>query len=157
MLPAAQPVIPVGIGEQDHPTAASAPVLDTSRSYTVSAWANLSSLTAHSTFVSQSGTSANGLQLYYSSGAHVFAFGRAHADDTGGDFTSAYGPTTGAQSPRTNTWFHLVGLFGRRISKSSYGEYADGKVADVQLFTEALTPGGVASLSKNRPVPTQLS
>lgn len=46
---------------------------------------------------------------------------------------------------------------GRRLSKGAYGEYTDGKVADVQLFTEALTPGGVASLDRNRPVPTQLS
>ncbi|MEU5599881.1 LamG-like jellyroll fold domain-containing protein [Streptomyces sp. NPDC020298] len=114
-----------------------------------------------------------------------------HADDTSGDFTSAYGPDTGAQSPKTNTWFHLVGVFdadtqqlrlyvngdlaatasyegtvwnangplqiGRRIAEGRYGEYASGKVADVQLFTEALTPGGVASLDRNRPVPTQLS
>ncbi|MEV6016630.1 ricin-type beta-trefoil lectin domain protein [Streptomyces sp. NPDC051997] len=168
----------------------SGPVLDTGRSYTVSAWADLSSLTANSTFVSQSGTSANGLQLYYSSAAHAFAFGHAHADDTGGEFTSAYGPTTGAQSPKTNTWFHLVGVFdadtqqlrlyvngdladtavyggtvwnatgplqiGRRLYEGSYGEYTAGKVADVQLFTEALTPGGVASLDRNHPVPTQL-
>ncbi|MCT9109858.1 ricin-type beta-trefoil lectin domain protein [Streptomyces mirabilis] len=170
--------------------ATSGPVLDTSRSHTVSAWANLSSLTANSTFVSQSGASANGLQLYYSAGAHAFAFGRAHEDGES-TFTAAYGPTTGAQSPRTNKWFHLVGVFdadtqqlrlyvngdladtaaydgtlwnatgplqiGRRLSKGAYGEYTDGKVADVQLFTEALTPGGVASLDRNRPVPTQLS
>lgn len=170
--------------------ATSGPVLDTSRSYTVSAWANLSSLSGNSTFVSQSGTSANGLQLYYSSGAQAFAFGHAHADNTEGDFTSAYGPDTGAQSPKTNTWFHLVGVFdagtqqlrlyvnddlaataaykgtvwnatgpvqiGRRIAVGRYGEYTAGKVADVQLFTEALTPGGVTSLGRNLPVPTQL-
>jgi hypothetical protein len=171
--------------------ATSGPVLDTSRSYSVSAWADLSSLTANSSFVSQSGSNANGLQLCYSSGKHAFAFGHAHADDTEGAFTSAYGPTTGAQSPKTNTWFHLVGVFdadtqqlrlyvnddlaatasyegtvwkatgplqiGRRIAEGRYGEYTAGKIADVQLFTEALTPGGVASLGRNRPVPTQLS
>jgi len=45
---------------------------------------------------------------------------------------------------------------GRRIAQGTYGEYTAGKVADVQLFTEALTPGGVASLGRNRPVPAQL-
>ncbi|MFC3572628.1 hypothetical protein ACFOZ0_04885 [Streptomyces yaanensis] len=45
----------------------------------------------------------------------------------------------------------------RRIAEGRYGEYTSGKVADVQLFTEALTPGGVASLDRNRPIPTQLS
>jgi len=43
-----------------------------------------------------------------------------------------------------------------RIAVGRYGEYTAGKVADVQLFTEALTPGGVTSLGRNRPVPTQL-
>ncbi|MEU9128891.1 LamG-like jellyroll fold domain-containing protein [Kitasatospora sp. NPDC048540] len=171
--------------------ATAGPALDTSRNYTVSAWVNLTSLTNNSTFVSQSGTSANGLQLYYSSGAHAFAFGHAHADDTAGKFSSAYGPTTGPLAPKTNTWYHLVGVFdadaqemrlyvddntaatadytgtvwnatgpvqiGRRLYEGAYGEYTAGKVADVQLFAEALTPGGVSSIDKDRPVPTQLT
>ncbi|MGW7410530.1 LamG-like jellyroll fold domain-containing protein [Streptomyces sp. NPDC054833] len=100
-------------------------------------------------------------------------------------------PTSCCQSPKTNKWFHLVGVFdadtqqlrlyvngdladtasydgtlwnatgplqiGRRISEGAYGEYTEGKVADVQLLTEALTPGGVASLDRYRPVPTELS
>ncbi|MFG3227215.1 ricin-type beta-trefoil lectin domain protein [Kitasatospora sp. NPDC048194] len=167
------------------------PAVDTSRSYTVSAWVRLTSLTNNSSFVSQSGTTGNGLQLYYSSGAHAFAFGHGHADDTAGAFTSAYGPTTGPLSPKTNTWYHLVGVFdadsqqlklyvndetaaaadytgtvwnatgpvqiGRRKYQGFYGEYTAGRVADVQLFAEALTPGGVRSIGKDRPVPTQLS
>ncbi|MFJ3791003.1 LamG-like jellyroll fold domain-containing protein [Kitasatospora sp. NPDC090091] len=170
---------------------AAGPAVDTGRSYTVSAWVKLTGLTANSTFVSQSGTNANALQLYYSSGAHAFAFGHAHADDTTGTFTSAYGPTSGAAAPKTNTWYHLVGVYdadsadlrlyvngeaagtaeyagtvwnatgplelGRRLYKGTYGEYAAGQVADVQLFPEALTPIGVASLDGKRPVPTRLS
>ncbi|MFF7992490.1 LamG-like jellyroll fold domain-containing protein [Kitasatospora xanthocidica] len=167
------------------------PALDTGRSYTVSAWVKLTSLTNNSSFVSQSGTTGNGLQLYYSSGAHAFAFGHGHADDTAGEFTSAYGPTTGPLSPKTNTWYHLVGVFdadgkqlklyvndetaasatyggtvwnatgpvqiGRRKYQGVYGEYTSGRIADVQLFAEALTAGGVRSIGKDRPVPTQLS
>ncbi|KOV14812.1 hypothetical protein ADK60_28200 [Streptomyces sp. XY431] len=167
------------------------PAVDTGRSYTVSAWVKLTSLTDNSTFVSQSGTNANALQLYYSSGAHAFAFGHAHTDDTAGAFTSAYGPTTGALAPKTDTWYHLVGVYdadsadlrlyvngeaaatadyagtvwnatgplqlGRRLYKGAYGEYAAGRIADVQLYPEALTAIGVASLDGKRPVPTRLS
>ncbi|MER6401197.1 LamG-like jellyroll fold domain-containing protein [Kitasatospora sp. NPDC001603] len=107
--------------------AAAGPAVDTSRGYTVSAWVRLTSLTANSTFVSQSGTSANALQLYYSSGAHAFAFGHAHADDTAGAFTSAYGPTTGALAPKTNTWYHLVGVYD--ADSADLRLYVDGSLA----------------------------
>ncbi|MBV6696614.1 LamG-like jellyroll fold domain-containing protein [Kitasatospora aureofaciens] len=171
--------------------ATAGPVLNTGAGYTVSAWVNLSDLKNNSTFVSQSGTSANGLQLYYSNWAHAFAIGHAHADDTAGAFSSAYGPADGPLSPKVNTWYHLVGVYdadrqqlrlyvngqaagtadyagtvwnatgplqlGRRLYQGGYGEYAAGRISDVQVFDQALSPAGVASLGKSQPVPTQLA
>ncbi|MBB4945830.1 hypothetical protein F4556_001365 [Kitasatospora gansuensis] len=87
------------------------PSVDTGKSFTVSAWTKLSSLDNNSTFVSQSGTSANGLQLYYSSWKHAFAFGHPWADDTTGNQTAAYGPTTGNAAPTMGTWYHLTGVY----------------------------------------------
>ncbi|MFF3113444.1 LamG-like jellyroll fold domain-containing protein [Kitasatospora sp. NPDC057904] len=170
--------------------ATAGPVLNTGSSYTVSAWVNLSDLKNNSTFVSQSGTTANGLQLYYSTWSHGFAIGHAHADDASGAFSSAYGPGDGPLSPKVNTWYHLVGVYdadrqqlrlyvngqvagvadyagtawnatgplqlGRRLYQGSYGEYAAGRVGDVQVFDQALSPAGVASLGTSQPVPTQL-
>ncbi|MEV4615565.1 ricin-type beta-trefoil lectin domain protein [Kitasatospora sp. NPDC049258] len=171
--------------------ATAGPVLDTGAGYTVSAWVNLSSLAENSTFVSQSGTNANGLQLYYSNWAKAFAVGHAHEDAKDATFSSAYGPSTGPLAPKVNTWYHLVGVYdataqelrlyvddqaagtadytgtswnaagplqlGRRIYQGAYGEYAAGRIDDVQVFAEALTPGAVASLGHDRPVPTQLA
>ncbi|MGW2374757.1 LamG domain-containing protein [Kitasatospora sp. NPDC001683] len=171
--------------------ATTGPMVNTGASYTVSAWVKLSDLKNNSTFVSQSGTDANGLQLYYSNWAHAFAIGHAHADDTTGTFTSAYGPGDGPLSPKVNTWYHLVGVYdadhqqlrlyvngtaagtadyagtvwnatgplqlGRRLYQGTYGECAAGRISDVQLFGQALSPAGVTSLDKAQPVPTQLS
>ncbi|MFJ4680307.1 LamG-like jellyroll fold domain-containing protein [Kitasatospora sp. NPDC088783] len=89
----------------------SGPVLDTTRSYTVTAWVKPTDLTDNSTFVSQSGTNAYGMQLSYSNGAHAFAFGRASANDTTASSSTAYGPSSGTGAPQTGDWVHLAGVY----------------------------------------------
>jgi hypothetical protein len=90
--------------------ATSGPAVNTTGSFTVSAWVKLNSLTANSTFVSQSDDpsvgAANGFQLYYSSNAQAWAFNRHNADDPSNSFTAAYG-----SKPVTGKWTHLVGVF----------------------------------------------
>ncbi|MFF7357370.1 ricin-type beta-trefoil lectin domain protein [Streptomyces filipinensis] len=159
--------------------ATNAPGVDTSGSFTVSAWVKLYSLTgANSTFLSQSDApsagAANGFQLYYSSGAQVWAFGRHNDDSTSTSFTAAYGAKAQA-----GKWTHLVGVydadagqlllyvngrlsatkaytgtawnaagpvqFGRRLYQSTYGEYANGRLSDVRLYTTALPPADAAT------------
>ncbi|TQJ75411.1 LamG domain-containing protein [Streptomyces sp. SLBN-31] len=154
--------------------ATAGPGVDTSGSFTVSAWVKLNSLSgANSTFVSQSDAAsvgaANGLQLYYSSGAQVWAFGRHNDDTTSTAFTAAYGTKAVA-----GKWTHLVGVYdadggrlllyvngrlsatkdyageswsatgpvqlGRRLFQGSYGEYANGRLSDVRLYPTALPP-----------------
>ncbi|MFE0511124.1 ricin-type beta-trefoil lectin domain protein [Streptomyces sp. NPDC058964] len=159
--------------------AAAGPGVDTSGSFTVSAWVRLNSLSgANSTFVSQSDAPsvgvANGFQLYYSSGAQVWAFGRHDDDATGTGFTAAYGAKAVA-----GKWTHLVGVydegsgrlllyvngrlsgtkayagtawnaagpvqFGRRLYQGAYGEYANGRLGDVRLYATALPPADAAA------------
>ncbi|MCF3129504.1 LamG-like jellyroll fold domain-containing protein [Streptomyces olivochromogenes] len=155
------------------------PGVDTSGSFTVSAWVKLNSLSGdNSTFVSQSDApsvgAANGFQLYYSSGAQVWAFGR-HDDDTAStSFTAAYGAKAVA-----GKWTHLVGVydadasrlllyvngrlsaakaytgtmwnaagpvqFGRCLHQSVYGQYANGRLSDVRLYATALSPADAAA------------
>ncbi len=155
----------------------SGPAVDTSGSYSVSAWVKLGSLAVNSTFVSQSDdpsvATSNSLQLYYSSGAKHWAFNRCDNDAGCASFTAAYGGT-----PVLNTWTHLVGVFdadartvtlyvnghlaattayagtlwnatgpveiGRRISSGTYGEYANGSVSDVHMYSTALPPADAA-------------
>lgn len=159
------------------------PGVDTSTGFTVSAWVRLASLSGgNSTFVSQSDTpavgAANGFQLYYSSGAGVWAFGRHDDDTTSTSFTAAYGAKAVA-----GKWTHLVGVydagtgrlllyvnghlsatkaftaadwnaagpvqFGRRLYQGAYGEYADGRLSDVRLYPTALPPADAAAPGGN--------
>ncbi|MGW4896309.1 LamG-like jellyroll fold domain-containing protein [Kitasatospora sp. NPDC004240] len=85
--------------------------VDTTKSYTVSAWVKPGDLTNTGVFVSQGGGNGAGLQLYYSAGARAFAFGRSVDDGAADNFSAVYGPTAGALSPRLNTWTHLTGVY----------------------------------------------
>ncbi|MFD8722592.1 LamG-like jellyroll fold domain-containing protein [Streptomyces sp. NPDC059629] len=159
--------------------ATSGPAVDTSKSFTVSAWVNPASLTANSTFVSQSDTAgnSNGFQLYYSSSKHAWAF-NLHNDKTGTSFTATYGGT-----PTTGQWAHLVGVYdasanqitlyvngrqvdtkafggipwnatgpvqiGRRIALGSYGEYANSAISDIHIYNTALPPADAAATGDN--------
>ncbi|MFD0561676.1 LamG-like jellyroll fold domain-containing protein [Kitasatospora saccharophila] len=107
--------------------------LDSSKSLTVSAWVKLTNLGANSTFVSQSGTQANGLQLYYSAYYHAFGFGKALADDTSGNFSAVYGPTTGAAAPTAGTWYHLTGVFDATTNQLAL--YVNGTQTATAAYT----------------------
>lgn len=166
--------------------ATTGPAVDTSGSFTVSAWVKLASATGNSTFVSQSdgAGNANGFQLYYSSGAKAWAFGRHHDDTASTAFTAAYGT-----SAVVGKWTHLVGVYdadtdqlllyvdgklsatkayagttwnadggvqiGRRLYQSAYGEYANGSVSDVRVYPTAL-PAANAAATGSLPGITQL-
>ncbi|MEU1275610.1 LamG-like jellyroll fold domain-containing protein [Streptomyces sp. NPDC005799] len=163
--------------------ATTAPGVDTSGSFTVSAWVKLNALSGtNSTFLSQSDDpsvgAANGFQLYYSSGAQVWAFGRHNDDTSSTSFTAAYGAKAVA-----GKWTHLVGVydadadqlllyvnghlsatkpyagttwnaagpvqFGRRLFQGTYGEYANGRLSDVRLYATALPPADAAAPGGN--------
>jgi hypothetical protein len=105
----------LSLGGTSQYAATAGPVLTTNgaHGFTVSAWVMLNSLDANSTFVSQSDSAgkSNGAQLYYSSGAHAWAFDRGNADDGGPDFSAAYGPSSGDASPAVRVWTHLTGVY----------------------------------------------
>lgn len=162
------------------------PAVDTSQSFTVSAWVKLSSATVNSTFVAQSDSVGNtsGLQLYYSSGAQAWAFGRHNDDTTDTSYTSVYGTHA-----VTGQWTHLVGVFdvgakqlsiyvngrlsdtkayagtpwnaagalqiGRRLYQGTYGEYANAQISDVRTYPTALPPADAAARGDN-PIAVQL-
>ncbi|MGW1910836.1 LamG-like jellyroll fold domain-containing protein [Streptomyces sp. NPDC002076] len=109
--------------------ATTGPAVDTSASFTVSAWVNLTSLTSNSTFVSQSDSAgnANGFQLYYSSGKHAWAFGRHDDDTTSPSFTATYGGT-----PTVGTWTHLVGVYDSTTNQLTL--YVNGRQAGSKAF-----------------------
>ncbi|MFD3566164.1 LamG-like jellyroll fold domain-containing protein [Streptomyces sp. NPDC058667] len=152
------------------------PVVNTSGSFTVSAWVKLTSTAANRTFVAQDGKEASGFQLYYST-ASGWTFNR-HATDT---FDPAIvRVSSGTAAVAVNTWTHLTGVYdqataklrlfvngtevgtaatfstpweatgplqlGRRWYKGTYAENHLGGLDDVQVYAEALTPAQVTAV-----------
>ena len=110
--------------------ATSGPAVDTSKSFTVSAWVNPASLTTNSTFVSQSDSAgnANGLQLYYSSAKQAWAFSRHNDDTTSTSFTAVYGGT-----PTIGQWTHLVGVYDASTNQLTL--YVNGRQSGTKTYS----------------------
>ncbi|MGW2556297.1 LamG domain-containing protein [Streptomyces sp. NPDC001635] len=150
------------------------PAVNTSKSFTVSAWVKLNSLSVNGTFVSEDGTTNNGFQLYYSSGSQSWAFGRHSTDTTDAVWRATYG-----SKAITGQWTHLVGVYdatakeirlyvngkltatrdwtytpwnatgpiqiGRKLSSGTYGEYANAAISNVRIYPTALPPADAAA------------
>ncbi|WP_258053256.1 LamG-like jellyroll fold domain-containing protein [Streptomyces sp. Ru72] len=155
---------------------ADGPAVNTSGSFTVSAWVKLGSTGANSTFLAQDGKVASGFQLYYST-AYGWTFNRHGSDTSGASTIRTYSGTSAVTS---GTWTHLTGVYdqataslklyvngsqsgtttaftspweatgplqiGRRLYNGTYAENANGSIADVQVYGEALTASQVSSL-----------
>ncbi|MET7380234.1 LamG-like jellyroll fold domain-containing protein [Streptomyces sp. NPDC005526] len=101
--------------------ATNSPVLDTSASYTVSAWVNLTDTSTYRTFVAQGGTNRASFYLQYSKADNAFRFHAANSDTAS---PSAYYDATAGSAAPLNTWTHLVGVFD--ASNGSMKLYVDG-------------------------------
>lgn len=86
---------------------ASTAVLNTTRSFTVSAWAKLADTNNFHAIVSQDGLSGSGFHLRFDWGSQRWAFIRQAADST--DPAGAYANSISA--PALNVWTHLVGIY----------------------------------------------
>lgn len=84
-------------------------VLNTAGSFTVGAWAYLTSNTANDIIVSQNGSQQSGFDLRYNKSSNHWAFGRWNADVT--NPTTFIVAGSGSATPTLNTWTHLVGTF----------------------------------------------
>ncbi|MFF9607867.1 LamG-like jellyroll fold domain-containing protein [Streptomyces sp. NPDC014684] len=107
-------------------------VLDTTKSFTVSAWVKLNSLDANSTFVTQEGTTADGFQLYYSS-TYGWVFNRHASDVTSPTIVRALSSDT----PVVGVWTHLLGVYDAQTQEVRL--YVNG-VNDDSLNASFTTP-----------------
>ncbi len=155
---------------------ATGPVVDTSASFTVSAWVNLSSLSGFQTVASIAGSNVAGFFLQLRGDTGTFAFTRLSSDATGtATFVSA------SSAPKVNTWYHLVGVDdtaagtlslyvdGQLIGTTAYTsawkangntlighgfyggnqvDYVNGSIDDVEFFSSALSSAQVAALDQ---------
>ena len=155
---------------------ASGPVVDTSSSFTVSAWVNLTSLSGFQTIVSIAGDSVAGFFLQLRGDTGKFAFTRLAADSAG---TASY--VSAWSAPETDTWYHLVGVNdaveqtlalyvdGQLMGSADYSggwqatgdtlighgyynggqvDYVNGAIDEVQLFASSLTSEQVVALDQ---------
>ncbi|MFG3046718.1 LamG-like jellyroll fold domain-containing protein [Streptomyces sp. NPDC048241] len=156
---------------------ADGPAVNTSGDFTVSAWVKLGSTAANSTFVAQDGQFNSGFQLYYSTGSgwtfnrhSTDAAGAAIARTSSGTaaaqagtwthLTGVYdqasaslklyvnGTQSGTTTAFTSPWEATGPLqIGRRLYNGTYGENAQGSIADVQVYGDALTASQVSALA----------
>ena len=153
------------------------PVVDTTQSFTVSAWVYLTSTSGYQTFVSQDGTQISGFFLQLRADTGRFAFTRPAYDSP-----KALGIVAGAPNiiPQPNEWYHLAGVYdsvkqtislyvngvlqqtqpyvpnwgatgplavGRGFFNSGKVDFMSGNIDDVRTYAGALGAGAISQLS----------
>ncbi|MGW3130670.1 LamG domain-containing protein [Streptomyces sp. NPDC001123] len=153
--------------------ATSATVLDTSKSFSVSAWVRLQDASRNYTALSQAGTNASGFQLYYSSAYKAWIFNRHGSDVASPTITRSISTAP----PTLNVWTHLTGVYdaaaatiqlyvngraqgdpvafstpwnatgvlqvGRLRASAAYSEYFAGQIDEVHVWSRALADSEV--------------
>ncbi|WP_344098258.1 LamG domain-containing protein, partial [Streptomyces stramineus] len=110
--------------------------MDTTKSFSVSAWVKLDDKSRNYTFLSQAGQHASGFQLYYSKAYDKWVFNRhvKDADDTG--IVRAMSKSV-AQS---GEWTHLTGSYD--AAKQSLSLFVNGQLQESAQFTTPWRAGG---------------
>ncbi|MFJ3214007.1 LamG domain-containing protein [Streptomyces flaveolus] len=98
--------------------------LDTTKSFTVTAWARLTKKDANYTVLSQAGSNASGFQLYYSSGYNAWIFNRHQTDVVDPVIVRSIG----TKPPVVNAWTHLAGVY-------------DAAAQTIQLYVNGVPQG----------------
>jgi hypothetical protein len=106
----------------------SGPVLDTTKSFSVSAWVRVTDLSAVHVAVSQDGTSRSRFMLYYSSTYAKWIFGMYDVDSAVDTGSFAMGGT-----PVAGRWTHLLGVYDASLQKISL--YVNGTLAQTTTHT----------------------
>ncbi|MFJ3710924.1 LamG domain-containing protein [Streptomyces sp. NPDC090053] len=162
-------------GTQGYASAAGAGP-DTSRSFTVSAWARPTGLTHDAVAVSEAGADGSAFALSYSAASHAWVFSR----DTSDSASSAVVRSVSTATPVPGVWTHLTGVYnaqsgtvqlyvngvaqgapvpfatpwqaggdlqiGRGRSGAAYGGYFPGQIDEIQTWDRALSPKETADL-----------
>ncbi|MFG3064427.1 LamG-like jellyroll fold domain-containing protein [Streptomyces sp. NPDC048231] len=82
-------------------------VLDTTKSFSLSAWVRLSDVSRSQTFISQQATTLSGFALHYSNSLKRFAFSR-YTSDVASPTASR---STSLAAPVAGVWTHLTGVY----------------------------------------------
>jgi alpha-L-arabinofuranosidase len=153
------------------------PVVDTTQSFTVSAWVKLNSLSGYQTVVSIDGSTVSGFYLQLRGDTGTFGFTRIGTDNpSGAGSISSY-----STAPTTGTWYHIVGvqdtvaqtiqlyvngqpqpaspyttpwkatgdtMIGRGKYASNPVDFVNGSIDDVEFWSGALTAGQIEGVDQ---------
>ncbi|MFF0964803.1 LamG-like jellyroll fold domain-containing protein [Streptomyces sp. NPDC003703] len=104
--------------------------LDTTKSFTVSAWTRLTSTSQNSVVVAQSGASGSAFALYYSASYKAWIFNRYASDVVSPTIIRSVSTAT----PVAGVWTHLMGVY-------------DAQFHTIQLFVNGLPQGDPVSFT----------
>ncbi len=131
-------------GNQQY-AAATGPVIDTTQSFTVSAWVNLNNTNGYQTFVSQDGSQVSGFYLQLRGDSHRFAFTHLAYDST-----SALGSIATASSiiPQPGEWYLLTGVYN--ATKDTVSLYVNGTLQQTQSNSGSWSASGPLAVGRGK-------
>jgi alpha-L-arabinofuranosidase len=121
-----------------------APVVDTSQSFTVSAWVKMDTTNGYQTAVSIDGTQISGFYLQLSGTTGAFAFTRRVADDS----TATEVRADSQVRPSVGTWYHLVGVDD--ATTGTLKVYVDGSEGSDAAFTSPWKASGHTLIGRGK-------
>ncbi|WP_244224090.1 LamG-like jellyroll fold domain-containing protein [Streptomyces tirandamycinicus] len=120
--------------------ATSGPVVDTTGSFSVSAWTRLGSRTQISTVASQSGAQVGAFQLYYSSSYDRWVFNRYSSDGT--SLVRAISTRPGV----VGAWTHLLAVYDRNTQQIRL--YVNGRLEATTAYTTPWAATGAFEIGR---------
>ncbi|UFS59934.1 LamG domain-containing protein [Subtercola endophyticus] len=117
------------------------PAVNTSGSYTVSAWVKPNTLTGNQTYASIDGSSISPFYLQLTAGK--FAFTVRSADSTTASYTQVLGP-----APTAGTWYELTGVYDS--SAHTVKLYVNGVLQGTSAFSSAWTATGHTEIGRGK-------
>ncbi|MEW9547563.1 LamG-like jellyroll fold domain-containing protein [Nonomuraea sp. NPDC050783] len=120
------------------------PVTDTSRNFTVAAWARLTSNAATATLLTQEGGRTGAFALQYSKADDRWALAGTAADADGAATTRALS----AAAPRLNEWTHLTGVYDAAAGKLSL--YVNGRLESAVAFAQPWNATGPLTVGRGK-------
>ncbi|MFB4262578.1 LamG-like jellyroll fold domain-containing protein [Nonomuraea sp. GTA35] len=121
-----------------------AAVLDTTKSFTVTAWAKLPDTlpASYATVLAQDGANVSGFCLRYDAPSRKWVFWRTNADSTSASSSSAWS----AQQARPGEWTHLMGVFDSVARKVRL--YVNGRPGTEMDYTGAWAANGPLTIGR---------
>jgi len=119
------------------------PVLDTTKSYTVTAWAKLTSLDGFQTIVGIDGVHVAGFFLQFRGDSHKFTLSGVTQDSAQSGDTAIASET---DLPVLNKWYHLAGVYDAAAQTISF--YLNGQLQQTVPYTHAFRVSGHTSIGR---------